>query len=706
MVRTWPLAFSAILGPARGSCIDQREFAKSPRCSFLRILDWIKEKLRRSESSSNSPLVPPLSMCDALRLRHQLDMRHELRANVYRLLEWSALGHEGTVSHFGESASNVEISERTEGDLQRSSEPAGFARYRDLLCQRLMLLIPPRSLDVETAPISIEYAAAADGVRRRCNCDTKQTQCLVRQQIGAIWFPQARRRLSVQLSPTCFVLCVRPVQSPQPLSHQQASRNMTRFILLAFLALSLTTVYAETAPNILLILTDDHGWSQLSAQMDPRLSESRSDYLETPNMNRIMNEGMRFTSGYSPAPLCTPTRRSILCGTTAARSGTEFRSPWVPADHMTIPKALQQANPNYRCAHFGKWGEQMISTPQQCGYHASDGMTGNGTGGMPNTLGIKGGHDDGPPHFIDNMDPKRTRSMTDRAIEFMREQSADAKPFYVQTSYYAQHLSVVCSEEALAKYTAKGTPDRGYPPAWAAMMDELDTGVGRLLDMLDELKIADNTYVFFTADNGGRGTVPGGNSKRLPTNHPLSGAKHSLYEGGIRVPFMVRGPGVKAGSVTGVPVAGYDFLPTFFDLAGGTGSLGEEIDGISFRPVLKDPELESIRRPNEALIFHRPGKFESAIRENNDKLFIKWTPQGQIAAREFYRVDLNPTEHGHDRAKDNSTRVDAMEKRLLEYLASVNAEKPKPKTVKRKKQKKETPRQPNRESRKPPKRSR
>ncbi|MGI9447002.1 MAG: sulfatase-like hydrolase/transferase, partial [Pirellulales bacterium] len=170
---------------------------------------------------------------------------------------------------------------------------------------------------------------------------------------------------------------------------------MKPVLLLISLALLSSNAHAEKPPNILLILTDDHGWSQLSQPMDPRVSESRSEYLETPNMNRIMNEGMRFTSGYSPAPLCTPTRRSILCGTTTARSGTEFRSPWVPADHMTIPKALNRANPDYRCAHFGKWGEQMISTPEECGYHASDGMTGNGTGGMPNTLGVKGSHDDG-----------------------------------------------------------------------------------------------------------------------------------------------------------------------------------------------------------------------------------------------------------------------------------------------------------------------
>lgn len=454
-----------------------------------------------------------------------------------------------------------------------------------------------------------------------------------------------------------------------------------------FLTLFCASVFAEKPPNILLILTDDHGWSQLSAQMDPRLPESMSSYLETPNMNRIMNEGMRFTSGYSPAPLCTPTRRSILCGTSAARSGTEFKSAWVPADHLTIPKALKRANAEYRCGHFGKWGEQMISTPEECGYDASDGMTGNGTGGMPNTLGVKGSHGDGPPHFIDNDDPKRTPSMTDSAISFMRKQAADEKPFYVQASYYAQHLSVVCAEETLAKWEGKGTPDRGYPPAWAAMLEELDRGVGRLLDTLDELKIADNTYVFFTTDNGGRGTVPGGDTKRTATNHPLTGAKHSLYEGGIRVPFMARGPRVEAGSVSHVPVVGYDFLPTFFDLAGGEGELGKEIDGATFRQLLVEPDAEPINRPNDALIFHRPGKYESAIRNAEHKLFVKWTDNGKISDRQLYRVDENPTEDGNDITDDNPELVKTLEGKLLGYLESVAAEKPKPRLSKKKKRK-------------------
>ncbi|MEM9283082.1 MAG: sulfatase [Verrucomicrobiota bacterium] len=448
-------------------------------------------------------------------------------------------------------------------------------------------------------------------------------------------------------------------------------------LLFSFLA---SFSQAEEPPNIILILTDDHGWSQLSALMDPDHPDSKSDYLQTPHMARIMEGGMRFTSGYSPAPLCTPTRRSILCGTSAARSGTEFRSDWIPADHLTIPKALKQANADYRCAHFGKWGEQMISTPEESGYDASDGINGNNTGGMPKTLGVKGGHGDGPPHFIDNEDPKRTDSVTQRSVEFIQEQNKAGHPFYLQVSYYAQHLSVVCREETLAKWDAKGTPDRGYPPAWAAMLEELDDGVGRLLDTLDELEIADNTYVFFTADNGGRGTVPGGDDSRTATNHPLTGAKHSLYEGGIRVPFFASGPGVAAGSVCRTPVVGYDYLATFYDLAGGTEALGEGIDGVSFKPALMDPKA-AINRSG-ALIFHRPGKLESTIRKGNFKLRLTWNPDNSVAGRELYNVGSNPTEEGNEISSKNPEKADSLQRQLLVYLESVDAEKvppPKPK---------------------------
>ena len=435
-----------------------------------------------------------------------------------------------------------------------------------------------------------------------------------------------------------------------------------------------TTPLLADSPNIILILTDDQGWSQRSGLMDPDNPKSGSRYLHTPAMNRIAEEGMRFTGGYSPAPLCTPTRRSILCGTSAARSGTEFASKWVPADHMTLPRALKLANPKYQCAHFGKWGEKMISSPEECGYDVSDGHTGNVTGGMADKMQ--------PAHIVE--DPKRTGSVTDRSIEFIQKQTKAGKPFYAQVSYYAVHLRTELRQASLEKYQKKGAPDRAYSQGWAGMLEELDRGIGRLLDELDTLGISDKTYVVFTTDNGGRGTVPGGNTKSPAPNVPLSGAKHSLLEGGIRVPLIVRGPSIKAGSVCRVPVAGYDFLPTFYALAGGKDDLSKELDGGSFVPLFSDPETDSVKRPIDGLIFSRPRQRMAAIRAGKWKLLAKINAKREIQSSKLFNVVEDIAEK-NDLFTTQADKAKQLQARLKTYLETVVD--PSPTAKQRKKEK-------------------
>lgn len=441
------------------------------------------------------------------------------------------------------------------------------------------------------------------------------------------------------------------------------------FILLAF---AFTTILRAESPNIILILTDDQGWSQRSGLMDPENPKSGSSYLHTPAMDRIAEEGMRFTGGYSPAPLCTPTRRSILCGTSAARSGSEFESKWVPADHMTLPRALKRANPQYQCAHFGKWGEKMISSPEECGYDVSDGHTGNVTGGMVDKMQ--------PAHIVE--DPKRTGSVTDRSIEFIRKQARAGKPFYAQVSYYAVHLRTELMQTSLEKYQKKGAPDRAYSHGWAGMLEELDSGIGRLLDELDALGIADNTFVVFTTDNGGRGTVPGGDRNSPPPNVPLSGAKHSLLEGGIRVPLMVRGPSIKAGSVCRVPVAGYDFLPTFYELAGGKGKLSEELDGGSFVSLFSNPDTDSVKRPIDGLIFSRPRQGMAVIRHGQWKLLAEVNAKREIQSARLFNVVEDIAEQ-QDLSATQADKAKQLHLRLNTYLEAVVD--PSPTTKRRKK---------------------
>lgn len=431
------------------------------------------------------------------------------------------------------------------------------------------------------------------------------------------------------------------------------------YCLLAIL-FGFTAALQADSPNIILILTDDQGWSQRSGLMDPENPKSGSSYLHTPAMDRIAAEGMRFTGGYSPAPLCTPTRRSILCGTSAARSGSEFLSKWVPADHMTLPRALKLANSEYRCAHFGKWGERMISSPEECGYDVSDGHTGNVTGGMADKMQ--------PAHIVE--DPKRTGSVTDRSIEFIREQTKAGKPFYTQISYYSVHLRTELLQTSLDKYQKKGAPDRAYSQGWAGMLEELDRGIGRLLDELDALGIADNTYVVFTTDNGGRGTVPGGDPKSPAPNVPLSGAKHSLLEGGIRVPLMVRGPSIKAGSVCRMPVAGYDFLPTFYELAGGKDKLSEELDGGSFVTLFSNPETDQVKRPIDGLVFSRPRQGMAAIRDGKWKLLAAINAKREIQSAKLFNV-VDDIAEERDLSATEADKANQLQARLQTYLETV-----------------------------------
>ena len=156
---------------------------------------------------------------------------------------------------------------------------------------------------------------------------------------------------------------------------------LARITLLVALIVSSAAVQGK--PNFIFILSDDHGWSQLSFAMDQEVPGTASSYLETPNLARLAQRGMRFASGYSPAPLCTPTRRSIFCGMTPARQrGTEFKSEFDWTGRLTLPKALKQVDPNYRSGHFGKFGNEMGASPDDVGFDESDGWTTNATGGM------------------------------------------------------------------------------------------------------------------------------------------------------------------------------------------------------------------------------------------------------------------------------------------------------------------------------------
>lgn len=195
-----------------------------------------------------------------------------------------------------------------------------------------------------------------------------------------------------------------------------------------------------------------------------------------------------------------------------------------------------------------------------------------------------------------------------------------------------------------------------------------------MLAGLKDLGIDDNTYVIFTADNGGRGRMPGFNAQSLPANHPLTGEKHTLYEGGIRVPFLVMGPGIAADATSHVPVSAADLFATFYDLAGGTARLPAHLDSMSLKPLWHGSGRATLAQPERSLYFHRPTRGESAIRHGDYKLLVKWDRNGAVASRALYQLNVDPREEGRDVAAQQPERADRLQAALLSYLKSVKAE--------------------------------
>lgn len=425
-------------------------------------------------------------------------------------------------------------------------------------------------------------------------------------------------------------------------------------------------------PNFVFILVDDMGWTSLSSAMDDRRPDSKSDYDETPNLDRIGDQGIRFTNGYAPAALCTPSRRSIQFGQSPIHTGDAgFAGRYDPMIHdwLTIPRLLKTADAAYRTAHFGKWDLRAGFSPEDLGYDESDGNTGNDNGDRMTDTKTKW------TEAYLTKDPKRTPSITGRAINFMQRQVRSGHPFFLQVSYYATHVDMETTPATYARFAGKKKGAIHHNPAWAGMQADMDEGIGRLVDMLDSLRIRDRTYVIVMADNGGVEAFPppSGIHKldppsalpQLPYNYPLRGGKWVLYEGGIRVPFMIMGPGVPHHVYCHVPVVGYDILPTVGALAGASMPLPGYLDGGNFAPLFKNPVSGVVTRNKSDFYFHRFVKAyeHSAILEGDYKLLIRWTSH----ETELYdlRQDLGEI---HDLSASMPGKTAQLRRKLVDYL--------------------------------------
>lgn len=434
-------------------------------------------------------------------------------------------------------------------------------------------------------------------------------------------------------------------------------RSARRAVACAFFALTVTTcLQAAQRPNFIVFFTDDQGWTDTSVRMLKGNRDSASRFIRTPNLERMAAQGMIFSSGYSPSPVCSPSRDSLLYGQTPTRlrHSILLGKAEVGPEALTIPRALKSVDPRYVTAHFGKWACSP-KTPEDAGFDQSDGDTDNWHGDWRKVEGEKAA--------LPEDDPKRIFSVTRRAVSFLEEQARSGHPFYLRVSHYALHVG----HDALPQ-TVEEFVDAGLDPAaalYSAMAEDLDTGFGLVLDKVESLGLADNTYIIFTSDNGGGF----GN----PPNRPLRGGKASLWEGGIRVPLVVRGPGIKQGTYCDVPVAGWDFLPTLYDLAGGRGQLPETLDGGSLRSLFEKGNRGKVRRNVQALMFHYPW-FDSVpmsvIRSGDHKL-VKDLNTDETR---LFNVAEDPGEI-KDLSGARARLATRLHEQLIDYLREVNAEK-------------------------------
>jgi arylsulfatase A-like enzyme len=480
-----------------------------------------------------------------------------------------------------------------------------------------------------------------------------------------------------------------------PSRHPSMKRPFS--FLIALLLAPLTTLHAAEArkPNIILFLIDDLGWRDLGCQ--------GSTFYQTPHIDQLAAEGVRFTDAYAACAVCSPTRAAVLTGKYPARllltewlpsgrwnpkaklqSGRFLRG--LPVEEHTLAEALRDSG--YRTAHIGKWhlGSEPFCLPEHHGFDLNIAGNAHGAPGSyffpyPGDWLIPGSGQRATWNVLpDGKEGEYlTDRLTDEAVKFIRDTQATknqeqrtrntAQPFFLYFPHYGVHTPLQAKKELIAKYERVPEAQRQGKPEYAAMVESIDDSVGRVLATLKELKLDENTVILFTSDNGG--------FYNATSNAPLRANKGAYYEGGIRVPLIIKWPGVaKPGLVVSDPVTSTDLYPTCLAAAGLPALPNQHQDGVNLRPLLAGEGLLVAR----SLFWHYPHYNEhpssvpsSVIRKGPWKLIETFDPEGI----ELYNLsdDLSETKN---LVAEQTARVEELRRELDAWRNEVGAEMMKP----------------------------
>lgn len=474
------------------------------------------------------------------------------------------------------------------------------------------------------------------------------------------------------------------------------NRSLALMLLGWFLAVP-TLLNAQSPPNIVFILADDLAWSDLACYGHP--------YHHTPHLDRLSRDGMQFTQAYASAPICSASRASILTGKSTALLGFEFvtkdkpgRQPIdadvpleappykldLPLEEITLAERLDQRG--YETAFFGKWhvsqhyqrylGWSPTHGPLSQGFEVAE----EDVGSHPYSWRKH------PPKSISEDGQFADDSMVDRVCRFILK--AHDRPFFVMASNFYVHTPVKTPHRWLTDKYEELVPEDSLAKEkrirYGAFVETLDHLVGQIINAVDQTAERDNTLIVFTSDNGGH--------PEFAANGPLRGSKWNLYEGGIRVPLIVRWPQqIDAGRSSDAPVIGYDLHPTFADLAGEAVS---GLDGVSLGSLLKQGILPSERDLIWHFPYYHPEKGFAKAPEGigvSDFVTSRTRPQSALRRGTFKLLYFHEdnSHQLYDLSQDPSEQVDLSAQKpqvaarlsaaLRDYLARVDARMPRPK---------------------------